>query len=355
MYGKITAAKYTTYMCVFSNNSDRFKVQFCDQAVIHVSSGKGGNGCSSFRRELFAPKGGPNGGNGGKGGDVRIVAEESISSLIFYKYKKHFFAENGDSGRKNRSAGKAGSDLVLKVPVGTQVYEAESMVLLYDFIKDKEEFILLNGGKGGAGNTCFKSSTNQAPRTSVPGQEGKEMSLHLQLKLIADVGLIGLPNAGKSTFLNILTPSKSLVAAYPFSTLIPHLGTIYYGDIKHTIADTPGLIKDASEGKGLGHNFLQHIERCKAIIHLVDCTGENLEQDCQTIRKELMKYSAKMLSKPIITCLTKCDLLSKEVLLEKKQMISQCIGQEPHMVSREDHESIKNVLIESIKQLKKIT
>ncbi len=327
-------------------------MQFCDQATIHVSSGKGGNGCSSFRREIFAPKGGPNGGNGGKGGGVKIISEESISSLIFYKYQRHFFAENGSPGRKNRSTGKAGPDLILKVPVGTQVYEAESMVLLYDFTKDKEEFLLLHGGKGGAGNSCFKSSTNQAPRTSVPGEEGKEMSLNLQLKLIADVGLIGLPNAGKSTFLNILTPSKSLVADYPFSTLIPHLGTLYYGDIKHTIADTPGLIKDASEGKGLGHNFLQHIERCKSIIHLVDCTSTDIEQDCNTIRMELMKYSPKMLAKPIITCLTKCDLLPEKILLQKKELIAQCIKKEPYAVSREQPLGIKNVLIAAITQLK---
>ncbi len=329
-------------------------MQFCDRASICVSSGKGGNGCSSFRRELFAPKGGPNGGNGGKGGDVKIVSEEGISSLIFYKYKRHFVAESGNSGRKNRSAGKAGSDLILKVPIGTQVYEAESMVLLYDFTKDKEEFLVLNGGKGGAGNTCFKSSTNQAPRTSVPGEEGKEMSLNLQLKLIADVGLIGLPNAGKSTFLNIITPSKSLVAAYPFSTLVPHLGTLYYGDIKHTIADTPGLIKDASEGKGLGHSFLQHIERCKAIIHLVDCTSSDLAQDCNTIRNELMKYSPKMLAKPIITCLTKCDLLSEKLLSQKKEIIYQCTNKEPYLVSREQPLAIQNVLIAAIKQLKAI-
>ncbi len=326
-------------------------MEFCDKAIIHVSSGKGGNGCSSFRREMFAPKGGPNGGNGGRGGDVRIIAQENISSLIVYKYKRHFFAENGNPGRKNRSAGKAGNDLILHVPIGTQVYEAESLILLHDFTQDQEEYLLLPGGKGGAGNTCFKSSVNQAPRTSIPGEEGKEMRLALKLKLIADVGLVGLPNAGKSTFLSIVTPSKSLIAAYPFSTLVPHLGTIYYGDVRHTIADTPGLIKDASEGKGLGHNFLQHIERCKTIVHLIDCTGVDLAQDCQTIRTELSKYSPKMLLKPIITCITKCDLLSEEILLAKKKEIFQYTGKEPYLISREDHVSIRQVLIAAIKEL----
>jgi GTP-binding protein len=326
-------------------------VQFCDKAVIHISSGRGGHGCASFRREIFAPKGGPNGGNGGKGGDVKIVSDSSISSLLFYKYKRHFVADNGHSGRKNRSTGKSGSDLILKVPVGTQVYEAQSLALIYDFTQDQEELVLLPGGKGGAGNTCFKSSTNQSPRTSIPGEEGKEMTLNLELKLIADIGLVGLPNAGKSTFLNILTPAKSLVAAYPFSTLVPQLGTIYYEDIKHTLADTPGLIEDASKGKGLGHRFLQHIERCKTIVHLIDCTSLHLVEDYNIIRNELQEYSSKMLAKPIITCLTKCDLLDDSTLNQKRQVLEAHIGKKPHLVSRENPDAIKNAVIEAIREL----
>lgn len=292
-------------------------MQFIDEATIYIKAGNGGNGAISFRREKYIPKGGPDGGDGGKGGDIIIKCVDNLNTLLDFKYTKEFIAQNGENGHGSNSHGKSGEDLIIKVPVGTEVYFEDDEESSIDFTEVGQEVVVAKGGNGGFGNAYFKSSVNQAPRRANPGQEGEEFTLFLKLKMLSDVGLVGLPNAGKSTFLSVVTKAKPKIADYPFTTLEPQLGVVSIDDYDFVIADLPGLIEGASDGKGLGDRFLKHTERCSVLLHLVDITSENLVGDYKTIRNELKKYSPKLSKKKEVIGLTKCDSLSPEEIKEK--------------------------------------
>ena len=291
-------------------------MKFIDEATIHIMAGKGGNGALSFRREKYVPFGGPDGGNGGKGGDVYLRANAQMNTLVDYRHNRIFKAESGQSGMGALRTGKDGEDLIIEVPVGTQIFD-ENEFLLFDLDKEGDTVQVVQGGEGGRGNATFKTSTNRAPRAHEPGLEGEERWVILKLKLLADVGLVGFPNAGKSSFLSATTRATAKVADYPFTTLIPQLGVAKYNEKDHIIADIPGLIEGAHEGKGLGHQFLAHIERCKKIIHMIDVTTDDIKAAYRTIRNELNQYSPDLLEKPEIIVLNKIDLIDQETLQEK--------------------------------------
>ena len=265
-------------------------MKFLDQAKIYVRAGDGGNGCVGFRREKYIEFGGPDGGDGGKGGDVVFEAARNLNTLIDFRYQQHFKAERGQDGAGRNAAGRGGVDLVIKVPVGTEVLSEDRETVLADLSNDGERVVLLRGGNGGFGNTHFKGPTNRAPEHANPGQEAAEAWVWLRLKLIADVGLVGLPNAGKSTFLSIVTRARPKIASYPFTTLHPNLGVAHVGELEFVIADIPGLIEGAHEGKGVGDRFLGHVERCAALLHLVDGTEEDVGEAYKTVRRELKAY-----------------------------------------------------------------
>ena len=287
-------------------------MKFLDQARIYVRAGNGGNGCTSFRRERYVEFGGPDGGGGGKGGDVVAECVDNLNTLIDYRYQQHFNARSGGQGMGKNRSGAGGEDKVLKVPPGTQIYGEDNETLLGDLTKVGDTLVLAHGGNGGFGNAHFKSSTNQAPRRANPGEPGQEFTLWLRLKLIADAGLIGLPNAGKSTFLAACSAAKPKIADYPFTTLHPGLGVVRAGDKDFVLADIPGLIEGAHEGAGIGDRFLGHVERCRAILHLIDVTSEDVARDYATVRGELAAYGAGLDEKQEIVALTKCDAVSKE-------------------------------------------
>jgi GTPase len=287
-------------------------MKFLDLARIEVRSGAGGNGCVSFRHEKFIEFGGPDGGDGGKGGDVWVEAVEGLNTLIDYRYRQHFFAKNGQGGSGRQRTGKSADDVVLKVPVGTEVLDEDGETLIADLTAPGERVLLARGGNGGWGNLRFKSSTNQAPRRANPGQEGVERTLWFRLKLIADAGLIGLPNAGKSTFLAAVSNARPKVADYPFTTLHPGLGVVGIDGAEFVLADIPGLIEGASEGRGLGDTFLGHVERCAVLLHLVDATSPTLVEDYRVILRELDAYGGGLASKSRITGLNKIDALGPE-------------------------------------------
>ncbi len=284
-------------------------MKFLDQAKIYIKSGDGGAGAVSFRREKYIEFGGPNGGNGGRGGHVFVETIDGLNTLIDYRYTQHFKANRGDGGMGRDRHGKNGADVVLKVPVGTQILSEDKQTLIADMTNVGNKVMLLKGGDGGRGNTAFKTSTNRAPRKSEPGWPGEEMWIWLRLKLIADVGLLGLPNAGKSTFLSKVSRAKPKVADYPFTTLHPNLGMVYHNNHEFIIADIPGLIKGASEGQGLGTRFLGHVERCGVLLHLIDGANENVVEEYQTIRTEIAKYSPELAQKPEIVVINKIDAL----------------------------------------------
>lgn len=291
-------------------------MKFIDEVEIYVRSGHGGKGASSMRREKFLQFGGPDGGNGGKGGDVIFVGDEGINTLVHFRGRKRYEAQNGDDGRGSEMNGKTGENMIIKVPVGTLVYNKENGELLADITKHEQEVVLCIGGRGGLGNVNFKTSTNQAPTYAQLGEEAQEFDIKLELKLIADVALVGLPNAGKSTLISSISAAKPKIADYPFTTLTPNLGVVTIDDESLVVADIPGLIENAAEGKGLGIQFLKHIERTSAIVHLIDCSMliepyEALE-DYATIRAELLKYEDKIAQKPEIVCLTKIDAMTEE-------------------------------------------
>ncbi len=265
-------------------------MKFLDEAKVYIRSGDGGNGCVSFRREKFIEFGGPNGGDGGHGGDVTVTAVNGLNTLIDYRYQQHFKAQNGGGGMGKDRHGANGKDMVMKVPAGTQIYEEDGETLLADLTEVGQTVTIARGGNGGFGNAHFKSSTNQAPRHANPGQPGQERTIRLRLKLIADAGIIGLPNAGKSTFLATVTAAKPKIADYPFTTLHPQLGVVRSDTREFVLADLPGLIEDAHEGVGLGDRFLGHVERCRVLLHLVDGTGEHAGKDYKTVRHELEAY-----------------------------------------------------------------
>ncbi len=298
-------------------------MKFLDQAKVFVKSGDGGDGSVSFRREKYEEFGGPNGGNGGRGGDVTIIAVNNLNTLIDYRYAQHFKAERGGHGMGKDRTGASGNGVTLKVPVGTQILDETRNSLLFDLTEEGQQVVVATGGYGGKGNTAFKSSTNQAPRRFTKGEEGEEFWIWLRLKLIADSGLVGLPNAGKSTFLKAVSRAKPKTADYPFTTLHPHLGVVKpKGWVQEfVIADLPGLIEGASEGLGLGHRFLGHVERTKVILHLIDSTAEDVAHSYQTIRSELLNYKHGIENKVEFVALNKVDCLSEEEIREKKEQL----------------------------------
>lgn len=307
-------------------------MQFLDEAKIFIKSGSGGNGCMSFRREANVPRGGPDGGNGGKGGSIIFQASKSASTLIDFRYRKHFEAKNGEGGKGELRNGKSASDLIIQVPLGTQIYTENGDELLYDF--DKEEtYQLLKGGDGGLGNHTFKSSTNRAPRKATKGWPGNEMWIVLKLKLFCDIGLVGFPNAGKSSFLASTSRAKPKIADYPFTTLKPQLGIVYIDDKEFVMADIPGLIKDASIGKGLGFQFLRHVERSKAILHLIDISRDDYIDAYFTIRKELENYSQLLSKKPEIIALNKIDLFEEDEVKKLAKAFEKKIKKKVFLVS----------------------
>lgn len=319
-------------------------MKFLDEAKIFLQSGDGGAGCVSFRREKFIEFGGPNGGNGGHGGDIIFEVVPNLNTLIDFRYKQHFKAEKGHHGMGANRSGPAGQDLVIRVPQGTQILSDDKQTLLADLTKPGERLVFLKGGDGGFGNEHFKSSTNRAPRKSTLGWPGQEMWVWLRLKLIADVGLVGLPNAGKSTFLSVVSRAKPKIADYPFTTLTPNLGVVYVHGKEFVIADVPGLIEGAHEGIGLGTRFLGHVERCKAILHLIDGTQEDVVKAYKTIRKELTLYAQSVADKPEIIVLNKVDALTAEELKVKKTALKKASKKEIYEMSSLSRQGVPQVL-----------
>ncbi len=291
-------------------------MKFLDQIKIYIKAGNGGDGSPSFRREKFIEFGGPDGGDGGKGGSIILEAEQNLNTLIDYRYQQHHKAQRGENGMGQNRTGKSGEDLILKVPLGTQVFEEDNKTLIYDFTKIGEKFVAAAGGKGGLGNTRFKSSTNRAPKKYTKGAIGEEFIIWLQLKTIADVGIIGLPNAGKSSLLAAITNANPKIANYQFTTINPNLGVASYDDREITIADIPGLIEGAHQGTGLGTQFLKHIERCKSLLHLIDITNEDLEIAYNQVKNELKNYSAELIKKEELIVLNKIDLVENDKVKE---------------------------------------
>ena len=298
-------------------------MKFIDEVQVSLISGDGGDGCSSFRREKFVPKGGPSGGDGGKGGDVILISDSNINTLSSFRYKKVLKAENGQNGQNKDKYGKSGVDLIIKVPIGTIVNSLETNQVIVDMDHDKKKHILIRGGSGGLGNIHFKSSTNQTPTKFTRGSKGEQIDCKLELKILADVGLVGLPNAGKSSFVRKVSHAKPKVADYPFTTLHPVLGVIKKFDKEIVIADIPGLIEGAHEGKGLGDKFLAHIERCKILLHLVDSSDPNWKENYIIVRKELEKYGQNLDQKEEVVALSKQDLnpeITKNILTEMTEL-----------------------------------
>ena len=301
-------------------------MKFLDLAKVHIRSGAGGGGCVSFRREKFIEYGGPDGGDGGRGGDVIVEVVDGLNTLIDFRYQQHFFARNGQPGMGNQRTGKDGADIVLRVPVGTEILEEDQDTVIADLTELGETYLLARGGNGGFGNLHFKTSTNQAPRRANPGQPGVERTIWLRLKLIADVGLLGLPNAGKSTFLAATSNARPKIADYPFTTLHPNLGVVGVDNAEFVVADIPGLIEGAHEGRGLGDLFLGHVERCAILLHLIDGTAEDVVEDYRTIIHEVEAYGPALSDKPRLTVLNKIDALSAEDLAEKTAVLEAVAG-----------------------------
>ena len=318
-------------------------MKFLDQVKIFVKAGDGGSGSPSFRREKFIEFGGPDGGDGGKGGSIIIKTERNLNTLIDYRYQQHFKAERGSNGIGKNKTGRGGETLYLKVPIGTQVLEEDNKTLIYDFKKENEEFVVAIGGKGGFGNTRFKSSTNRAPKKFTKGAQGEEFWIWLQLKTIADVGIIGLPNAGKSSLLASITSANPKIANYKFTTLNPNLGVTMYDDKEITLADIPGLIEGAHIGTGLGIKFLKHIERCKTLLHLIDITESDLVNSYNQVREELGKYSQQLLDKEELIVFNKIDLIEEDQIKEKLDKFKKEIKKDALVMSTFDKKTISNI------------
>ena len=315
-------------------------MKFLDQVKIYIKAGNGGDGSPSFRREKFIEFGGPDGGDGGNGGSVVLISERNLNTLIDYRYQQHHKAQRGDNGAGQNRTGKSGDDLILKVPIGTQVFEEDNKTLIYDFKKEGEKFVAAAGGKGGLGNTRFKSSTNRAPKKFTKGTKGEEFTIWLQLKTIADIGIIGLPNAGKSSLLAAITNANPKIANYKFTTLNPNLGVAQYDDKEVVLADIPGLVEGAHEGIGLGIQFLKHIERCKSLLHLIDITNLDIKESYDQVKKELANYSSEMMKKKEIVVLNKTDLVDKDIIEEIILEFSKNINCEIITLSTLDKNSI---------------
>jgi GTP-binding protein len=326
-------------------------MKFLDQAKIFIKAGNGGSGSASFRREKFIEFGGPDGGDGGRGGSIILSSDNNLNTLIDFRYQQHFKAERGRDGKGKNQTGKKGSDLILKVPTGTQVFEEDNNTLIFDFTKTGQKFVVANGGKSGLGNVRFKSSTNRTPRKITKGQLGEEFWIWLQLKTIADIGIVGMPNAGKSSLLAVLTRAKPKIANYQFTTINPNLGVTNYDDKELTLADIPGLIEGAHEGVGLGDKFLRHIERCKNILHLIDINQENLIKCYLQVRKELKKYSNKLIKKKEIVVLNKTDLMDKDKISNKTNKLKKIIKSKIYLIStiqKKGLEDLKKSLIANV-------
>ncbi|KPD11216.1 GTPase ObgE [Phaeobacter sp. 11ANDIMAR09] len=319
-------------------------MKFLDLAKVYVRSGGGGNGCVSFRREKYIEYGGPDGGDGGKGGSVWAVAVDGLNTLIDFRYQQHFFANNGQSGMGRQRTGKDGEEIILRVPVGTEILDEDQETVLADMTEIGQRVQLAKGGNGGFGNLHFKSSTNQAPRRANPGQEGVDRTIWLRLKLIADSGLLGLPNAGKSTFLASTSNARPKIADYPFTTLHPNLGVVGIDNTEFVMADIPGLIAGAHEGKGIGDRFLGHVERCAVLLHLVDGTSEDVAGDYQTIINELEAYGGELANKPRVTALNKVDALDDEERAEALAALEEAVGGKVLVMSGVSREGLNEVL-----------
>jgi len=319
-------------------------MKFLDEAKIYIQSGAGGNGCVSFRREKFIEFGGPNGGDGGKGGDVVVQVVNGLNTLIDYRYQQHFKAQRGGNGMGKDRHGANGKDVVLKVPVGTQVYEENGETLLADLTQVGQRVVILTGGNGGFGNTHFKSSTNRAPRHANPGEPAEELTIRLRLKLIADAGLIGLPNAGKSTFLAAVTAAKPKIADFPFTTLHPQLGVVRVDDREFVLADLPGLIEGAHEGIGLGDRFLGHTERCNVLLHLVDGTAENPGEAYRVVRGELEAYGQGLTDKPEIVALSKADAMTLKEIKTQAAKLKKASKKTPLVLSAQSSQGVPEAL-----------
>ena len=321
-------------------------MQFLDQAKVYVRAGDGGSGCISFRREKYIEFGGPDGGDGGKGGDVILECVANLNTLLDYRYQQHFKAKKGGHGMGQNRTGAGGADVVLKLPPGTQVFEEDGETMIADLTKPGDRVVLLWGGNGGFGNMRFKSSTNQAPRRANPGQTGEEMTIWLRLKLIADAGLVGLPNAGKSTFLAAVSAAKPKIADYPFTTLHPNLGVVRVDSTDFVLADIPGLIEGAHEGAGIGDRFLGHVERCSVLLHLVDATLDDPAEAYRIIRGELEAYGAGLEDKAEIVALSKCDAVPADELKRKAKSLAKAAGRKPLVLSAVSGTGIKEALHE---------
>jgi GTP-binding protein len=319
-------------------------MKFLDEAKVYIASGAGGNGCVSFRREKFIEFGGPNGGDGGKGGNVVVEAVTGLNTLIDYRYQQHFKAQRGGNGMGKDRAGANGKDVVLKVPVGTQVYEEDGETLIADLTQVGERVTISKGGNGGFGNAHFKSSTNRAPRHANPGQPGEERTIRLRLKLIADAGLIGLPNAGKSTFLAAVSAAKPKIADYPFTTLHPQLGVVEVDGREFVLADLPGLIEGAHEGTGLGDRFLGHTERCRVLLHLVDGTAEDAGAAYNIVRDELEAYGQGLAEKPEIVALSKSDAMTPEAIKIQIATLKKACKKTPMVLSAQSGQGVQEAL-----------
>ncbi|WP_020187931.1 GTPase ObgE [Methylopila sp. 73B] len=319
-------------------------MKFLDQAKVYVRSGDGGAGCVSFRREKFIEFGGPDGGDGGRGGSVIVECVQGLNTLIDYRFKQHFKAKTGVHGMGKNRTGANGADVVMKVPVGTQILDEDEETLLFDFTEIGQRYVLAKGGNGGFGNAYFTTSTNQAPRRANPGQEGEERWIWLRLKLIADAGLVGLPNAGKSTFLAAVSAAKPKIADYPFTTLHPNLGVVGVDGREFVMADIPGLIEGAHEGVGLGDRFLGHVERCRVLLHLVDGTSEHAGEAYKVVRAELEAYGGGLTDKPEIVALSKADALSPELRKQQLQRLKRAAKTTPVVLSAQSGEAIEATL-----------
>tara|TARA_B100001123_G_C15220631_1_gene991095 strand:- start:364 stop:1350 length:987 start_codon:yes stop_codon:yes gene_type:complete len=318
-------------------------MKFLDQAKIYIKAGDGGAGSASFRREKFVEFGGPDGGDGGDGGSIIFVADKNLNTLIDFRYQQHFKAERGQDGKGKKKTGKSGKDLILKVPVGTQILEEDNNTLIEDMTKSEQKIILAKGGNGGLGNVRFKSSTNRSPRKKTGGDKGENFWIWLQLKVIADIGIVGMPNSGKSSLLSVLTSARPKIANYPFTTISPNLGVALYDNKEVTLADIPGLIEGAHEGVGLGDKFLRHIERCKNILHLIDITNENLVENYSKVRKELFNYSNKLTKKKEIIVFNKIDMISDDETKKKIDIFCKKIKRKIYTISALKHTGLTNI------------